>query len=259
MSLSPSQWHARFRQQAGWTRQARQYLLRQAGLSGAQRFLETGCGTGAVLAELGEDFTSGLHGLDIRLDYLQLARRNAIGSRLAQGDAHSLPYATGSFEAACCHFLLLWVRDPAGVVAELKRVTQPGGVVLLMAEPDYGGRIDHPSELSILGKWQSQALRLAGANPYIGRELAGLLSQNGLAGIEWGVLGGGSSEPPAPQDWEMEWRVLRADLEQMLDTLPERMAEIETLQERDRLAWNRQERVQFVPTFYAWGRVPTGG
>jgi hypothetical protein len=151
---------------------------------------------------------------------------------------------------------LLWVHEPARVVAEIKRVTRPGGAVMLMAEPDYGGRIDYPSELAILGKWQSQALHLAGANPYIGRELAGLLSQNGMVEIEWGVLGGGWSAGTTQEDWEMEWRVLRADLEQILDMLPEVKAELDALQELDRQAWKRGERVLFVPTLYAWGRVP---
>lgn len=255
MGFTPEQWHARFLQQAGWTRQARQFLLQRAGLSGRGRILEVGCGTGAVLAELGESYRGRLHGLDIRADYLQLARSAALGARLAQGDAHCLPYAGGSFEATCCHFLLLWVGDPRRVVSEMRRVTQPGGAVLLMAEPDYGGRIDHPPALATLGAWQSQALRRLGANPDIGRELAGLLSQNGVAQIEWGVLGGSWSNHPEEDDWEMEWQVLRADLAQIPGLTSDKKEEIEALQALDRQAWLRRERVLFVPTFYAWGRV----
>ena len=255
MRFTPEQWHARFQQQASWTRQARQYLLQRVGLSAMGRVLEVGCGTGAVLIELAESFGGRLHGLDIRPEYLHLTRSTVPGVFLAQGDAHYLPYAEGSFEATCCHFLLLWVRNPGTVVSEMKRVTQSGGAVLLMAEPDYGGRIDHPPELAILGNWQSRALHKAGANPSIGRELAGLLSQNGLVGIEWGVLGGSWSDPPEEQDWEMEWQVLRADLEQMPTLPPDETARLDALQELDRHAWGRRERVLFVPTFYAWGRV----
>lgn len=255
MSLTPAQWHARFRQQASWTRQARRYLLGRVALSESGRILEVGCGTGAVLAELGDHPLAKIYGLDIRLDYLQLAQEQAPGAILTQGDAHHLPFASGSFEATCCHFLLLWASDPLGVVSEMKRVTQPGGALLLMAEPDYSGRIDHPTALAALGAWQRQALRRAGANPDIGRELAGLLSQNGLVDIEWGVLGGSWSAPPTAEDWEMEWQVLRADLEQMGDPSPEWLQQINSLQELDRQAWGRRERVLFVPTFYAWARV----
>jgi ubiquinone/menaquinone biosynthesis C-methylase UbiE len=43
-------WHNRFLQQAGWTRDLRTYLFAQAGIERARRVLEVGCGTGAVLA-----------------------------------------------------------------------------------------------------------------------------------------------------------------------------------------------------------------
>ena len=255
MRFTPEQWHARFQQQASWTRQARQYLLQRVGLSAMGRVLEVGCGTGAVLVELAQSCGGRLHGLDIRPEHLRLALSGVPGAFLVQGDAHCLPYAAGSFEATCCHFLLLWVRNPSGVVSEMKRVTQPGGAVLLLAEPDYSGRIDHPPALAMLGEWQRQALRRAGAKPDIGRELAGLLSQSGVEQIEWGVLGGSWSDPPEEQDWEMEWQVLRADLEQMPTLPPDETARLDALQELDRHAWGRRERVLFVPTFYAWGRV----
>jgi SAM-dependent methyltransferase len=241
-------------QQAGWTHQARQYLFSRLGLRAEDRVLEAGCGTGAVLGELAALGPGKLHGLDIRPDYLELAQHHLPAARLACGDAHHLPYAAGSFAAACCHFLLLWVRDPLGVVAELSRVTRPGGTVLLLAEPDYGGRIDYPYELAILGEWQSQALTRAGANPQIGRRLSALLSRAGLVEIECGVLGGQWRGAPAEDDWQVEWQVLRADLEQLPGILHGREADIGALKEIDRLAWQRGERVLFVPTFYAWGR-----
>jgi SAM-dependent methyltransferase len=254
MSLSADDWHARFSQQAGWTRPARQYLFSRLGLKPGSRVLETGCGTGAVLVELEHAAAGGLHGLDIRLDYLQLAQQHTPAARLTAGDAHHLPYANDSFDAACCHFLLLWVSEPGQVVAELARVTRPDGAVLLMAEPDYGGRIDYPYELAILGKWQGQALSRAGANPQIGRRLSALLSRAGLVQVESGVLGGQWAGAPSQGEWQLEWQVLRADLEQLPGLLPGRRAEIDALQEIDRQAWQRGERVLFVPTFYAWGR-----
>lgn len=256
MSLSAQEWHARFLQQAGWTRQARQYLLSRLGLKAGSRVLEVGCGTGAVLGEMAAPGVSWLHGLDIRLDYLRLAHQAIPSARLAAGDAHRLPYVEVSFDAVCCHFLLLWVSDPTQVVAEMGRVTRPGGAVLLLAEPDYGGRIDYPYELAILGEWQSQGLTRAGANPQIGRRLSALLSRAGLVEIESGVLGGQWRGAPGKEEWEMEWRVLRADLEQLPGMLPGRGEDITALQEIDRLAWQRSERVLYVPTFYAAARKP---
>jgi SAM-dependent methyltransferase len=254
MTLTPTDWYARFRQQAGWTRQLRQYIFEQLALKDYELFLEVGCGPGAVLVELDEDTPAGLHGLDINSTFLELAHQYAPGARLTQADAHHLPYQNDSFDAAGCHFLLLWVHDPAQVVRETARVVHPGGAVLLMAEPDYGGRIDFPHELSILGEWQTESLRIQGANPLVGRRLAALLTQAGLGQIESGVLGGGWASTDATAGWEMEWQVLVDDLHRLPGVWPDRQAEIDYLQAIDRLARSRGERVLFVPTFYAWGR-----
>jgi cyclopropane fatty-acyl-phospholipid synthase-like methyltransferase len=43
-------WHARYLQQARWTRPLREYLYGKAGVDSARRVLEVGCGTGALLA-----------------------------------------------------------------------------------------------------------------------------------------------------------------------------------------------------------------
>ena len=60
------------------------------------------------------------------------------------------------------------------------RVTHPGGFVLALAEPDYGGRIDYPTELSQIGDWQKNALKQQGANPLMGRELRSIFSHAGI-------------------------------------------------------------------------------
>jgi SAM-dependent methyltransferase len=255
LRLSIADWHKRFIQQALWTHGLRRYLYDRAGLASAKVILEVGCGTGALLPELiavtgkpGEVLVSGL---DINRPSLVEASRHAAEAALVQGDAHSLPYASHRYDLCLCHFLLLWTANPVQVVQEMKRVTRPGGAVLVLAEPDYGGRIDFPDDLSQLGELQKKSLQLQGANPQLGRRLAGIMAQTGLTGIEFGVLGGQWSGSITRQEWESEWAVLRLDLAGLVD-----QAEIERLSVIDRAAWSRGERVLFVPTFYAWGRVP---
>ena len=254
MGLSPDDWHKRFKQQASWTRDLRRYLLEHSGSTGADRVLSVGCGTGAILQELavqvpGDD--QHFFGLDIDERFLDFARENIPHSRLTCGDAHQLPFVEGSFDLCLCHFLLLWVADPGQVLAEMRRVTRSGHAILALAEPDYGGRIDYPVELEPLGKWQQEALRHQGANPQIGRQLASLLTKTGLKDVESGVLGGQWSGPPSQKAWESEWDMLGVDLADNM--LPE---QFERLQIIDKGAWQRGERVLYVPTFYAWGRVP---
>ncbi len=257
MALTPSDWHLRFAQQARWTQDLRRYLFERAGLRNAARVLEVGCGTGALLAGLGEDhgIPGGAgkikpHGLDIAAHHLAFAHHFAPRALLTQGDAHTMPYSTGSFDLSFCHFLLLWVRQPESVVAEMARLTRPGGAVLALAEPDYGGRIDYPFELAQLASLQQAALQRQGADPLIGRRLAAIFSCAGLKQIETGVLGGQWHGPPCAEEWENEWRVLLDDLQ---DSLPQ--PDLERLRALDEQAWRSGQRVLFVPTFYAWGRV----
>jgi SAM-dependent methyltransferase len=195
-----------------------------------------------------------IYGLDISEEYLHLAVHNLPGIPLSCGDAHGLPYPAGVFDISLCHFLLLWVADPVLVIREMARVTQPGGAVLALAEPDYGGRIDYPAELGILGSMQQSALHQQGADPLIGRRLRSVFQQAGLANVEAGVLGGQWSGVPSQEDREIEWKVLIDDI-QKTSNMPV-TTEMIRLQMIDQQAWERGERVLFVPTFYAWGRVP---
>ena len=250
--MEPSFSHARFVQQARWTQDLRRYIFQRTGMEGAARILEVGCGTGAILAELTMATHGSLFGLDISHDYLIMARRNIPGIPLTAGDAHVLPYPTATFDIVLCHFLLLWVADPLQVVGEIARITRPGGAVLALAEPDYGGRIDHPPELAKLGEWQREALLNQGADPLLGRKLGAIFHQAGLQSIETGILGGQWADTPQPEDLDMEWQVLEADLAGLKDS-----HEIGRLREIDRTAWQRGERVLFVPTFYAWGKTST--
>lgn len=248
-SLDLINWHKRFVQQARWTAQVREYGFGRAGLASARRVLEVGCGSGALL---GEVTTGGrlVCGLDIDPAFLRLAGEAAPKARRVQGDGHTLPFAAGSFDLTFCHFVLLWVADPAAVLAEMRRVTRSGGAVLALAEPDYGGRIDYPELLAVLGRWQAEALARQGAEPAMGRRLAGLLHAAGLREVETGVLGGQWSGRPAAADREAEWAVLESDLHGLAPA-----SALADLRRVDAAAWERGDRVLFVPTFYGWGVV----
>jgi SAM-dependent methyltransferase len=250
-------WHARFTQQAGWTRELRLHLFGRAGLERAERVLEAGCGTGAILGGLSTPAC--VLGLDLDPARLAEARLHAPSAALACGDALRLPYPEAAFDVAFCHFLLLWVRDPLGALCEMKRVTRPGGAVLALAEPDYDSRVDKPDPLAPLGRWQAESLRRQGADPALGARLADLFQQAGLRLVETGTLRGspGSSTGlgdgkrlPDAGEREMEWAVLEADL---TGIVPRR--EIQKMKKLDEQAWQRGERVLHVPTYFAYGLV----
>ncbi len=249
--ITPQDWHRRFVQQTRWTEEIRQYIVQQVRLANYHRILETGCGTGAVLGSMQHLLPgSTLFGIDLRQDYLGQARLYAPQSQLAAADAAALPASYAAFDAVICHYFLLWVNEPDAILKEMKRVTRPGGLVIALAEPDYGGRIDYPASLAELGYLQGQALQSQGADPNMGRKLSALFHQAGLFDVHSGLLGGQWNEAPSFNAWESEWAVLQADLGHVLSK-----DRLDALRNLDAAAWDKGERILFVPTFYAWGTV----
>jgi ubiquinone/menaquinone biosynthesis C-methylase UbiE len=248
--LDSAEWHRRFIQQAAWTRQLRAYLFERVSLARARRVLDVGCGTGALLEELPQHASAETVGIDLDFHHLRFAKHRLPAVHALAGDALSLPFQTASFDVSLCHFVLLWVREPQVALREFRRVTRPGGAVIALAEPDYGGRIDHPAELAELGGMQTAALAQQGADPLIGRKLTELFHAAGLVNVETGVLGGQWSSAPSVEAWESEWAMLEHDLGEWVPS--EKLAR---LREIDRSAWQSGARTLFIPTFYAVGWV----
>jgi len=255
MPLTSEDWHQRYLEQAQWTGSLREYLFRKSGLTGAKRILDIGCGTGALELDFRLDSAKLPIGLDIDRSALTLARKNLSFFPVIQGNAQRLPFDTGMFEISFCHFVLLWVESPTQVVHEMARVTKPGGSVMALAEPDYGGRIDYPKELSQIGQWQIHALRNQGADPETGRKLLEHFNHAGLIEIEVGVIGGRWTTDNSMVNIESEWKVIEADLETLTLSASEK-ASFLRLKKQDAVAWQEGRRVLFVPVFYAWGKVP---
>jgi ubiquinone/menaquinone biosynthesis C-methylase UbiE len=240
-------WHARYQQQAAWTRDLRTYLFDKAGLDNARRVLEVGCGTGAILREL--ETPASIHGLDLSPDSLAECRIHTSAASLTCGNGLSLPYPNQIFDIAYCHYFLLWVADPRQAILEMKRVTRQHGHILAFAEPDYFARVDQPDELKVLGEWQRESLKRQGADPGFGARLAETFFQAGIKIHEAGTIQGIRKDPTA-EDREMEWAVLEADLAGLVSR-----AEIQTMKRLDEQAWQQGKRVLDVPTYFVWGQI----
>ncbi len=248
-------WHNRYLQQAGWTRELRAYLFRKAGLSGAHRVLEVGCGTGAILCEGSlpdrELYTrAARYGIDLSAASLTECRNNVPGAFLTRGDALNLPYLDKTFDISYCHFLLLWVDEPLRALQEMKRVTKPQGHVLALAEPDYTSRVDRPREISWLGKRQTESLIQQGADVGIGSRLADLFYRTGITIHETGAIQIRGKDALTLEEWENEWSVLQADLAGTVAR-----EEIQEMKHLDEQAWKRGEHEMIIPTYFAWGQV----
>lgn len=240
-------YHQRFIQQASWTYSIRNYLLGQANLSNARFLLEVGCGTGVLLK--GFKTYAAVHGLDIDHNCLLYAKKTDPIPIFSCGDAHDLPYFDAVFDIVFCHFLILWLSDPSRAIAEMVRVVRHGGSIIAFAEPDYGGRIDHPDCFSKIGIAQLDSLRHQGADPLTGRKLSSLFHQAGLTEIETGVIQGQWSKYTDKSDFELEWQILELDLAGIYNH-----DEIKQLKDQDWISWQNGERVLYIPTFYAIGK-----
>jgi len=243
-------WHARYSQQARWTANVRNYLFARAGVGTAHKILEIGCGTGAVLSEFPSLTKAGAFGLDIDLKAARQSQQNVQSAMLTCGDGIALPYSSQTFDIVLCHFLLLWAKSPVGILKEMKRVVQRGGAVIALAEPDYASRLDYPSTLEPLGRWQAESLRRRGADPEAGRKLPGWFTAAGITPIETGIIAGGWSAASSSDERTLEWAVIESDL---VGQIPAQ--DLQELKKLDEAAWANGERVLFVPTFYAWGRT----
>lgn len=251
MRMTAEEWHDRYTQQAKWTSDLRHHLYAHLDIKEMNKILDVGCGTGVISKEIYSSYCANVHGLDLERANLDLAKKYAPKSHFALGDAHVLPYPSRHFDLTFCHFLLLWVRNPIEVVREMARVTRMGGYVVVFAEPDYGGRIDFPGELAILGKWQQESLYKQGANVQLGRQLAEIFNKSDLGYIEVGVLGGQWSGDNLIEDWLIEWLVLEDDLSIIVADVNK----WEAYKSLDFVHRKKGDRILFVPTFYAYGQV----
>jgi ubiquinone/menaquinone biosynthesis C-methylase UbiE len=89
--------------------------------------LEVGCGTGLILQRV-RGFAARAVGIDISAG--MLARARARGLDVMQGSATALPFADASFDVAYSFKVLAHIQDIRTALAEMARVTRPGGWVL---------------------------------------------------------------------------------------------------------------------------------
>ena len=109
-----------------------QLLTRWIGDAATSSVLDVGCGIGLTDALLAPRVGSAF-GIEPAVDALCEATARGTGVSYAAGDARQLPYADASFDAAVaiCVFHHIDPDDRGVVVAELRRVVRPGGLVVI--------------------------------------------------------------------------------------------------------------------------------
>jgi SAM-dependent methyltransferase len=101
-----------------------------AGLHAGQRVLDVGCGPGALTARLVHRLGSGgVTAIDPSASFVAAVRDRFPEISVHSEVAERLPFADRTFDAALAQLVVHFMTDPVRGLAEMARVTRPGGLV----------------------------------------------------------------------------------------------------------------------------------
>ncbi|MBZ9882022.1 class I SAM-dependent methyltransferase [Mesorhizobium sp. CA10] len=125
-----------------WSRRLAPKFIDFVGLAGGEKVLDVGCGTGSLTFELAKsgDLTD-IEAIDFSPVFVAAAKERNTDPRVTiqQADATALPFADNAFDRALALLVLHFVPEAGKAVAEMRRVTRPGGVVAAVVWDHYGG------------------------------------------------------------------------------------------------------------------------
>jgi len=115
-----------------WSRQLAPQYLAFARVKDGDRVLDVGTGTGSVASAIAETFRSShVTGIDPSPAFIAAARKSAKSDRerFEVGDAQALALADASFDQVMSLLVMNFIPDPQKAIAEMRRVTRPGGTL----------------------------------------------------------------------------------------------------------------------------------
>src|SRR5688572_28494301 len=115
-----------------WSRRLAPLYVAFAGPMNGERVLDVGAGTGALASALEAALgSSEITGVDPSEGFIAYAARNARSgrARFEVGDAQKLRFADASFDQTMSMLVMNFIPDHDKAIAEMRRVTRPGGVV----------------------------------------------------------------------------------------------------------------------------------
>jgi len=125
-----------------WNERMRDDCIELLGVSEDDYVLDVGCGTGFATTGLLEH-TPNVEGLDQSAHQLAKAREKEEldGVEFVRGDAENLPYADETFDAVWSSGSIEYWPSPVDALREARRVTKPGGRVLVVGPRRPSNRV----------------------------------------------------------------------------------------------------------------------
>lgn len=109
-------------------------VVRQHLPPNARRFLDCGCGSGAYVAALMQQFGLDAHGVEFDERKVEAAQENEIlRGRISKGDIEALNSPDGAWDCVMLNEVLEHVPDDRKALAEVCRVLKPGGRLFLFS------------------------------------------------------------------------------------------------------------------------------
>ena len=134
-----------------WSRSVGDAFLRWLDPAPGWRWVDVGCGNAAFTEILVERCAPAeVQGIDPAEAQIAFARTRlpaAAPVAFHVGDAQALPWAEARFDAAVMALVIFFVPDPVKAVAEMVRVTRPGGSVSTYAWDMFGGGFPYAAML----------------------------------------------------------------------------------------------------------------
>ncbi|HEY6635743.1 MAG TPA: class I SAM-dependent methyltransferase [Acidimicrobiia bacterium] len=101
-----------------------------AGVDGDQTVIEVGCGPGALTSVLVDRLGAGaVTAVDPSPPFVAAARERFPGVTVQESTAESLPFDEDVFDLSLAQLVVHHMSDPIAGIAEMARVTRPGGTV----------------------------------------------------------------------------------------------------------------------------------
>ena len=169
-----------FGQERRWRRIVAEVLALRPGM----RVLDLAAGTGASSLPFA-DAGARVVACDFSIGMLTVGRRDHPQLTFVAGDALRLPFGDGSFDAATISFGLRNVADVHAALAELHRVTRPGGRLVVLETSQPPVRVLRAGNRFYTDRVMPRIARLFSSDPssyaYLAESASTWLDQHALA------------------------------------------------------------------------------